>query len=143
MPEYFLDKQHALKIGDARVQKIAASYRKLGYFVITNPSNHEGADIIIIALPDGRVRKVIECTNYKKPEYYIGPDRLDRYIKTLTAFKGIEGVELELVVSFMENLSFNQYNELKTNGINVKVEGPQDLPEQYAAVQREPMGWIN
>jgi hypothetical protein len=54
--------------------------------------------------------------------------RFERYVITLTAFECIEGIELELVVSYIENLTITQLNELKRNNIRVHVEGAQDLP---------------
>ena len=80
------------------------------------------------SLPDGRIKKVIEVTNYKRPEEYMVEDRLERYIGTLTYFEEIEGIELELVVSFLENLTAKQLIELRNNHIHVRLEGSQDLP---------------
>jgi len=130
--ECILDKQWALKIGNARVQKIADYYTEKGYLTIINPSNHVGPDIIIVSLPDGIVTKVIEVTNYGKAEYYVSNEKLKRYIDSLLYFRGIKNVELELIISYEKNLSLKQCQELKNNRITVKVFGKQDLPEQKA-----------
>ena len=61
---------------------------------------------------------------------------LERYIGSLTYFGDIEGVEFELVVSFLNNLTANQLIELKKNDIHVHVEGSQDLPEN-----KPNLGW--
>jgi hypothetical protein len=122
------DNLWSVKVGEARVNKLANQYRELGYFVIENSANHEGVDLIIISTPEGRIKKVIEVTNYKKPQYFVDAKRFDRYVITLTAFECIEGIELELVVSYLENLSVTQLKELKRNNINIHVEGAQDLP---------------
>jgi hypothetical protein len=126
--EYILDNQRALRVGDARVQKIASLYRQLGYLVWINPSNHQGVDLIIISTRDGRIKKVIEITNYSKKEYYVGNERFKRYMDSLTFYKDIEGIEMQLFISYRENLSMNQYQILKKYGIIVNVVGKQDLP---------------
>jgi hypothetical protein len=124
----FKDNPWSVEVGRARVLKIADRYRDLGYLVITNDANHSGADLIIISLPDGRIKKAIEVTNYKRKNEYMDDSRIQRYIDSLTYFEDIDGVELELVVSFLENLTAKQLTELKKNDIHVHVEGSQDLP---------------
>jgi hypothetical protein len=132
----FKDNKWSVEVGRARVLKIANRYRDLGYLVITNDANHSGADLIIISLPEGRIKKVIEVTNYKRPNEYMDDNRVERYIGSLTNFEDIDGIELELVVSFLENLTAKQLIELKKNSIQVHVEGSQDLPENKPIV-----GW--
>jgi len=136
--ECILDKQWALKVGDARVQKIADCYTEKDYLTIINPRNHVGPDVIVISIPDGVIRKVMEVTNYGKAEYYVSNERLKRYIDSLTYFRKIKDAELELVISFKENLSSEQYQQLENKGINVRVVGAQDQP-----AEEEPVGWID
>jgi hypothetical protein len=128
-----------LKLGDARVQKIAAYYKDQGYLTITNPANHIGPDIIVISLPDGIIRKVIEVTNYVKPQIYVNNERLKRYIDSLLYFRNIANVELELVVSYKDNLSPEQHQHLEQIGIRVKVVGEQDQPQEEVNA----VGWID
>ncbi len=128
------DKSWAVEIGKARVQKLGNQYRELGYFVIENGDNHAGVDLIIISTPEGRIKKVIEVTNYRKPTFFMSSERFDRYISSLTYFECIEGIELELVVSFIDNLTTNKVSELKRNHITIRVEGSQDLPEKRTII---------
>lgn len=132
------DKEWAVSIGKFRVHKLANQYRDLGYFVIENGENHAGVDLIIISSPDGKIKKVIEVTNYREPNFFISSERFERYINSLTYFEEIEGIELELVVSFLENLTVSQLKELKRNNINVHVEGEQDIPQDKPII-----GWKN
>jgi hypothetical protein len=134
--EVIHDNLWSVKIGEARVSKLANQYRTLGYFVIENSKNHEGVDLIIISTPNGKITKVIEVTNYKKPEYFLDNTRFNRYVDTLISFSVIDGIELELVVSFKENLSYNQVMALRRNNINVHVEGPQDLPNNGMEIEQ-------
>ena len=134
--EQIRDNRRALKVGNARVLKLATEYERLGYMVLPNLGKHEGADLLVISLPDGRIRKAIEVTNFERPDEYIANPRLDRYINDLVFFKAIEGIELELVVSYLENLSEKQLTLLKEYGIKVKVAGEQDLPEE------DIVGWV-
>lgn len=125
-----------IDIGKVRVLKIANEYKKQGYLVIANPDNHAGADLIIISLPDGHIRKVIEVTNWKRPNEFFKKDRLDTTVDHLTYFADIEGVELELVVSYIENLNHEQQQELKRCNVKVSLVGAQDQPEE-----KEVKGW--
>jgi hypothetical protein len=128
------DKSWAVEIGKARVLKLANQYRDLGYFVIENGDNHAGVDLIIISTPEGRIKKVIEVTNYREPKFFMSSERFERYINSLTYFECIDGIELELVVSYIDNLTTNQVLELKRNHINIRVEGSQDLPKNQRRV---------
>lgn len=132
----FKDNPWSVEVGRTRVLKIANRYRDLGYMVVTNDANHSGADLIIISIPDGRIKKVIEVTNYKRKNEYMDDPRVQRYIDSLTFFNDIEGVELEFVVSYIENLTAKQYREMKRNNIHVHEEGEQDLPQDKPIV-----GW--
>lgn len=134
--EQIKDQPWAVSIGAIRTRKIARQYQELGYLVISNPENHEGADVIIISLPDGRIRKVIECSNFREKKFHMDNDRVDRYIANLTYFEGIEGVELELIVTYMDNLSAGQLLDLK-NHIKVTALGYQDTEEKTE------QGWID
>jgi hypothetical protein len=100
----------------------------LGYLVITNIGNHEGPDIIIVSLPDGRIKKVIEVTNYNNPKQIISWDNFNRYLGTLGYFESIRGIELELVVSYLSNLNAEQLLECEKLRIRVNAVGEQDQP---------------
>ncbi len=112
-------------IGDRRVQKIAKEYSDLGHLVITNPSNHEGVDLVIISSPLGKILKVIESTNYAKTSY-VSKDTFERYLSTLGYFRDLEEVQKELIVSFRNNLNTKQWNMCIANNIKVVVVGHQD-----------------
>ena len=75
-PQITKDNKRMVEIGKARVNKIANKYHDLGYLVIENDANHSGADLIIVSLPDGKIKKIIEVTNYKRPDEYIDDNRL-------------------------------------------------------------------
>ena len=126
--EYIRDRRSSLLIGDDRVLRLARDYENKGFLVFANSKNHEGPDLIVISVPEGRVVKVIESTNYERPEEYIAAKTFSRYIDSLCYFKGIEDVELELVVSFFENVSNAQYLELQEHDIKLVIENHQDGP---------------
>jgi hypothetical protein len=130
LTEKVWDQEWAVKVGKVRVMKIKEQYEKLGYIVIANAENHEGADLIIVSVPSGRIRKAIEVTNYRDPNFHMSNERVGRYIKTLKQFDKIEGIELELVVSFLNNLSASQLVEVEKASIHVIVAGEQDLLDE-------------
>ena len=142
--ERIKDKQHNIKVGAIRVIRLTLQYEALGYLVCPIIKSHEGVDMIVISLPDGRIRKVIEVTNWN--EKWVMPwDKLRRYITVLTHFQSIEGVEMELVVSYEYNISPQQREELKRSHIRLNVMGKQDLdfnilgsyPEYFEEVKLE------
>ena len=115
-----------VKIGEKRVQRLKIEYELQGYFVITNLNFNCGVDIIIMDKTTGKVFKVIESTNYGKPQYYISPKKFKRYIDSLNKFNVLPDVTKEIVVSFKENLSKNQVKKLRKEGIRIRVIGGQD-----------------
>jgi hypothetical protein len=117
----------SIHIGEIRVIRLCLEYEESGFLVVGNTKNHEGVDILVISLPDGRIRKAIECTNFARPDEHIPNPRLQRYINYLCYFQGIKDIELEIVVSFKENINARQLEELKEHKIQVKVVGHQDL----------------
>ena len=134
----FSDTIRNLRIGSARVTKIARMYEELGYKVILNTGNHEGPDIIIVSSADGRIRKIIEVTNYNNPKQIISWDNFNRYLGTLGYWESIRSIELELIVSYISNLSGDQLQECNRLGIIVNAVGPQDQPED-----ENKEGWID
>jgi hypothetical protein len=137
--EQVKDRKSNLQVGDDRVLRLGVDYENEGYLVVGNTKNHEGPDLLLFSIPDGKLRKVIECTNFAKPEYHIGDAKLSRYINSLCYFKGIKGIELELVVSYKENLSGTQREELEDYDIKVTVIGSQDPPFHR---DEDSEGWI-
>ncbi len=113
-------------IGNRRVHRLAEEYRKLGLLVVTNPTNHEGPDLILISSPDGRIVKVMESTNYARPEEYVCSETFKRYLDGLNYFDSILGIEKVIVVSFRTNLLRTQWQKCRENGITVEVVGRQD-----------------
>ena len=107
--------------GKVKVNKIAEQYRKSGYMVLVNPTTGAGVDLIIVSLPNGKIVKAIEVTNYSKARYHINPKKFRRYVKELSFFKAIKDIQLELVVSYKENLDAGQHEELKKNAIKVVI----------------------
>jgi len=124
------DNWQSLKTGNIRLFRLKRIYEELGYLVISRASNHEGVDLVVIALPDGRIKKAIEVTNYARKDEYIDNNRFVRYLDSLCYFENIEGIELELVVSFAENINLKQYEELKKYNIKVTEVGHQDTEEE-------------
>jgi hypothetical protein len=105
-----------------------------------NPSTSPDVDLIIVTVPDGRIRKVIEVTNYARPDEKIDDVRFERYVNSLTYFEDIEGIELELVVSYLDNLTSTQIKELQRCNIHVNVMGKQDLLDD--GNNKTIVGWI-
>ncbi|MGB9856400.1 MAG: hypothetical protein ACPLKS_07695 [Caldisericum exile] len=128
-----------LKIGDIRTLRIAEEYEKMGYKVLVRLGNNPGVDITVISIPDGKIRKVIECTNYGNRSNYICEEDFERYIETLTWYEDIQGIEMELVVSYLSNLNAEQLRECERNNIRIRVIGHQDLPRKEDEEQIE--GW--
>ena len=124
------ENQRSIRIGAERVLKLAVEYEKLGYLVVSNPATHSGVDLMIISAPDGKIRKVIEVTNYKNGQWQMDSQRFDRYIASLIYFDTIDGIEKELVVTSLDNLTASQLVELKKSGIHVTVRPIQDLPSE-------------
>jgi hypothetical protein len=122
----FKDTQANIMTGAIRVIRLRMKYEDLGYKVISNIRSHEGPDLIAIHLPDGRIWKVIEATNWNK-KGHLSDARLLRLIDSLVYFKGIQGIQLEVVFSYLENLSAKQKEEFESNGIRVTILGSQDL----------------
>jgi len=117
-----------IKVGNARVIKIGRQYEELGYKVIFCTGNHEGPDLVIVSTADATIRKVIECTNYNNPKQLIPSDHFDRYMGTLGYWENM-GIELELIVSYMSNVTAYQLSECQRLRIKVTAVGPQDQPE--------------
>jgi hypothetical protein len=132
--------RRSLAIGNIRLRKLALKYQELGYKVLMNPSTSPDVDLIIITVPDGRIRKVIEVTNYARPDEKIDDVRFERYVNSLTYFEDIEGIELELVVSYLDNLTSTQIKELQRCNIHVNVMGKQDLLDD--GNNKTILGWI-
>jgi len=128
--EQIKDNRTSLAIGAVRVLRLAEEYEKLGYLVLTNPETHSGVDLVIISLPDGRIHKVIEVTNWKDGHWKMDSDRFDRYVASLTYFEIIDGIELEMVVTSLDNLTAKQADELKKNHIHVTVRPVQDVESE-------------
>jgi hypothetical protein len=128
--EQIKDNRTSLAIGAVRVLRLAEEYEKLGYLVLTNPETHSGVDLVIISLPDGRIQKVIECTNWKDGHWKMDSDRFERYVASLTYFEVIDGIELELVLTSLDNLTAKQADELKKNHIHVTVRPVQDVESE-------------
>lgn len=135
--EQIRDNIRSIHIGEIRVIRLSLEYQESGFLVVGNTANHEGVDLLVISLPDGRIRKAIECTNYGRPDEHIPNPRLLRYINYLCYFQSIKDIELEIVVSFKENINARQLEQLKEHKIQVKVVGHQDL--DY--VEPEIKGW--
>lgn len=129
-----------LELGNVRVRKLAMKYMDLGYKVIMASRNEPGVDLIVISTPEGKIRKVIECTNYNRPDEKISQDTFERYIDNLTFFEEIEGIEMELVVSYIDNLTPTQIKELKRCNIRITVMGKQDLLDDGS--NKSIQGWI-
>lgn len=129
-----------LELGNVRVRKLAMKYMDLGYKVIMASRNEPGVDLMVISTPEGKIRKVIECTNYNRPDEKISQDTFERYIDNLTFFEEIEGIEMELVVSYIDNLTPTQIKELKRCNIRITVMGKQDLLDDGS--NKSIQGWI-
>ncbi len=125
--EQIRDQIKSIRIGEIRVIHQALEYEKQGYLTVGNTKNHEGVDLLIVSIPDGRISKAIECTNFARPDEHIPNPRMLRYINYLCYFQSIKDIELEIVVSFKENINARQLEELKSHHIQVKVIGYQDL----------------
>lgn len=130
-PEEIVDNRKSIAIGRVRVLNLARRYQDLGYLVIGNWDTHEGVDLIIISLPNGKIWKVIESTNFKEPYEKIADNRLLRYINSLDYFDGIEGIQKELIVSYLDNLTAAQLEELKQHRITVTAVGSQDKQKAW------------
>lgn len=142
--EKFKDTQENIKIGAIRVIRFRKKYEDSGCKVISNVRSHEGPDLVIIHLPDGVIFKIIEVTNWDRSSH-LADARLLRFIDSLVYFKGIEGIQLEVIFSYPENLTLKQKEEFESHGIKVTIVGKQDLDfnllnEDFEEEELE--GWV-
>lgn len=107
--------------GQKRVEALRKIYELQGYFVQTNEDFKTGVDVMAFDKQTGKIKKVVECTNYKK--YYgpkqvrILPDKFERYVESLNKWDALPDVEKELHVSFDSNLTEEQKKILEQNNI--------------------------
>jgi len=120
-----LDKTELWEKGNRRLRKVAKEYREKDCFVVMREEQKSGVDLEVFSA-DGKLQKVIECTNYAHNWEYIDGLKLKRYIDTLNLYDALPDVVKELHVSYSENLSRRQKKLLAMNNIEVVVWGCQD-----------------
>ncbi len=111
------------EIGMRRVNKIADMERRAGFSVTPTGMYSDGADILVFR--NNELVRVYEVTNWGKPEYYIQPDRANRYLRNLLKYP--PSVQKIFVCSYEENLDTVGGKSFFTqHGIKVQVRGYQD-----------------
>jgi hypothetical protein len=120
------DKTILWRIGNRRLNRVGKEYEDLGCFVVMHKEQQSGVDLMIFSRADGKLQKVIECTNYAEPREYINSGRLNRYIMELNAYDVLPSVVKELYVSYKTNISQVGMELLVKNNIKLVVVGCQD-----------------
>lgn len=120
------DRAYLWQVGNRRLNRVTREYEDLGCFVVQNLTQESGVDLMIFSRSDGKLQKVIECTNYGKSWEYIKNDRMERYITSLNAFDLLPNVVKELYVSYQTNASKVQMERLVKNNIKLVIVGCQD-----------------
>lgn len=110
--------------GEKRVLELAIQYEQWGYNTIYPRQSFTCMpDLYIVHPVYGTIVKVIESTNYSKPEYYINEKKFGRYCKNLSRYPY---AQRELVVSFLSNISKEKFLKLNKQGIILRVIGHPD-----------------
>jgi hypothetical protein len=117
--------------GQRRVNRIATEFREKGFFVITNNSANHGVDLLVLDANTGKLVEVGESTNYGKERYYIGEEKLKRYITSLNYYDRLPNVRKRLYVSFLSNVVSEHVSQktldwLNRSKIEIVICGSQD-----------------
>lgn len=116
-------KMKCWNIGKRRVDKIVDWERKQGNQAESTGMYSDGADILVHR--GNELIKVYEVTNYGKPEYYVQPEKAERYRRNLLKYP--PSVQKEFVCSYDKNLDKVGGKQYFTqSGIQVRVMGYQD-----------------
>jgi hypothetical protein len=111
--------------GNKRVYRLCSEWWNAGFFVLVNENFNAGADLIILR-KNGRIVRVIESTNYARKTEFIKDDKFQGYMTNLSFYSNYGKVQKEIVISFNENLSADQWKRCKKDSIIVTVVGHQD-----------------
>jgi hypothetical protein len=111
--------------GNKRVYRLCSEWWNAGFFVLVNENFNAGADLIILR-KNGRIVRVIESTNYARKTEFIKDDKFQGYMTNLNFYSNYGKVQKEIVISFNENLSADQWKRCKKDLIIVTVVGHQD-----------------
>ena len=125
---YFSDN---VATGQRRVNRIATEYREKGFFVIVNSNVNHGVDLLVLDANTGKLVEVGESTNYGKERYYIGEEKLKRYITSLNYYDRLPNVRKRLYVSFLSNVVSEHVSQktldwLNRSKIEIVICGSQD-----------------
>jgi len=118
--------QRNLFVAQRRVDCLERQFEGRGLFVITNRNFNAGVDMIVVEKQTARIIQVCEITNYKHPWEFIKDEKFRRYIENLNSFNPLVGVRKVMYVSYAENLTVKQRDELERNNIELCVLGGQD-----------------
>ena len=118
-------------VGQRRVDRLAMKFRGKGFFVIVNSNVNHGVDLLVFDTYTGKLIEVAESTNYGKERFFIGEEKLKRYITSLNEYDRLPNVRKRLYVSFLSNVvsehvSEETLNWLHRSKIEIFVCGGQD-----------------
>lgn len=108
-------------IEQRRINRLVRQYTAGGYKCVTNKRFFGGVDIFVFN-SQWKLCVVIESANYASTSR-LNPSTFRRYMNNFKFYKGVDRI---LVISFKKNLSQQQLDDFRNEGVSVQIQGFQD-----------------